>query len=145
MPHIYESCCTDCGAALFPDVEHSTLTCPQCDKQYPINSEYIRTLLDDQVWAPKLQALCHSAEACWNLERVNRRVDELDAEGCEKVANYVREEWSKVTAATDEALNACSNNSDPMIKHYAESWVTLNRRMKCAIQSFSQKYEMPLI
>lgn len=145
MPHIYESCCTDCGAALFPDVEHSTLTCPQCDKHYPIKSEDIRALLDDRVWAPKLRDLCYSTEVCWNLERVNKRRDNLDTEGCEKVANYVHEEWPKIKTATDEALSACSNNSDLMVRNHAEAWVTLKQRMRCAIQSFSQKYEMPLI
>lgn len=144
MLNIY-GICTDCGTALFPDVEHSTFTCPRCDKQYPINSEYIRTLLDDQVWAPKLQALCHSAEACWNLERMNRRIGELDAEGCEKVANYVREEWPGVKTAADEAFSACANTDDPMVLHHAEAWITLKYRMKRAIQSFSQKYEMSLI
>ena len=144
MLHIY-GICTECGTALFPDLEHSWLACPRCDKPYPLKSEDARALLDDPVWAPKLQALCYSAEVCWNLERMNKRIGDLDAEGCEKVVDYVHEEWPKIKTAADEAFSACANSSDPMVLHHAEAWITLKQRMKCAIQCFSQKYEMPLI
>lgn len=145
MLHIY-GICTECGTALFPDIEHSWLTCLRCNKNYSIKSEDVSSLLNDKVWAPKLQVLCESVQACQNLEeRVNRRVDELDAEGCQEVADYVHKEWAKVKTAADEAFSACTNDSDIMTVHHAETWITLKQRMKNAIQCFSQKYEMPLI